>query len=967
MAPGVPKFASFRPKPKPLADQPHEPQKSEAGPKTIERRDNSEKRRRSPSPPKSKHSTPSSTTYYSDRRGDTDVLRYGVLNRYDVPAYRRYGFGHVLGLDSNQRIDREQSSAMKVYITPASGKTQERLLTNKRLAKETGGSLRFVRSQGASEDAPADFIPVSGRRIGKPTESDDGGVVEEEPDYRILQRDELPDPDTETVPDTEDVDFGSSLTRTNTELVRRTQESPEDVQAWLHLIDHQEAMLTFDRPSLELSDPMKIQLANNRISIYEEALKRVGKDASFQAQLYLGLFEDARRAWDAVKLEFKWQEALDKHPQSSELWLAYLDLVQSDFSRFKYESCRKSFLQCLGALQRSANVHVQEVLHVFVRMTRMIYDAGYQELAIAIWQALLEIRIMQKNAKNLAELEKFWENEEPRIGEVESDSTVPLLHPDPTDTIFEDFRKRESDSIRRLRYPGRSSDDVGEDDAFHAIFFADFEEYLKVFPAEVPSDLTIEAFLCFCGLPPLPHVADCQIRWWKDPFLQHCPMSSSETQKRRHTASNQFMSRYLGFFACPVTGLQISTELLFGQSFSLEEIRLEPDFVRRILKTAAEDETVGQYLLAFELQHFPSDVVKTARWLLKDRPSSQRLYHAYGLVETKRDKSEKAAQVYSMAISLGGSKTLTSPSLDLISSWVWLALDRGDISEALWRFTLYAEVCEQALLRKDYIAAISCTSLLALLNYLSAPSPDASIALTAHTHLSNYLTSHKLSSSPYAEVHAQLIANFLTYHVTHNPTVKLFIIRNNLEPLVNIFPDNTILLSLYAANEAHFTIDDRVRGLMARFPAFQEPTSVVGWAFAIHYEMLRGEIAGSTSHSIRALYKRAVDSDAAGAYSPGLWTSYLHFEIAQLGLERAKGKGKTPSRDGRRRGWERRLDEAESRVRETFYAGLRALPWCKDFAMRAFTDARDVLGEEEMWKVYRVMQEKELRLYIELE
>jgi hypothetical protein len=35
--------------------------------------------------------------------------------------------------------------------------------------------------------------------------------------------------------------------------------------------------------------------------------------------------------------------------------------------------------------------------------------------------------------------------------------------------------------------------------------------------------------------------------------------------------------------------------------------------------------------------------------------------------------------------------------------------------------------------------------------------------------------------------------------------------------------------------------------------------------------------------------------------------------------------------------------------------------------MLAFTEARSVLGEEEMWKVYRVMQEKELRVYIELE
>jgi hypothetical protein len=62
-----------------------------------------------------------------------------------------------------------------------------------------------------------------------------------------------------------------------------------------------------------------------------------------------------------------------------------------------------------------------------------------------------------------------------------------------------------------------------------------------------------------------------------------------------------------------------------------------------------------------------------------------------------------------------------------------------------------------------------------------------------------------------------------------------------------------------------------------------------------------------------------------------------------------------------------RIEEAEQRVKETFYAGLRNLPWCKEFVMFAFTDAGDVFGEEEKGSLYRVMQEKELRLYVELD
>jgi hypothetical protein len=63
----------------------------------------------------------------------------------------------------------------------------------------------------------------------------------------------------------------------------------------------------------------------------------------------------------------------------------------------------------------------------------------------------------------------------------------------------------------------------------------------------------------------------------------------------------------------------------------------------------------------------------------------------------------------------------------------------------------------------------------------------------------------------------------------------------------------------------------------------------------------------------------------------------------------------------------RRVEEAEQRVKDTFYAGLTNLPWCKEFVMLAFTAAKEVFEEKEKWRLYRVMQEKELRMYVELD
>jgi hypothetical protein len=380
--------------------------------------------------------------------------------------------------------------------------------------------------------------------------------------------------------------------------------------------------------------------------------------------------------------------------------------------------------------------------------------------------------------------------------------------------------------------------------------------------------------------------------------------------------------------------------------------------------------------------------------LLKARPTSQRLYNAYGLSESRRGNSAKADQVFSAALNMQTSTTplATHDSLELFSNWVWEALSCGEATEALWRLTspngnitksaadtkpghyivaqaqeLLRGVCERALLRNDYPSAISSTTQLALLAYLSNDL-DVSTALTTHKNLTSWLTSHNLQTSPFAELHAQTIARLLTYHVTQAPIVRPALIRSTLEPLIAYFPDNTIFLSLYAANEARFSIDDRVRAIMLQTALHsRETTSVVGWAFAIHFETLKGEIAGSTSHSIRALYKRATGS--TGAHCPAMWVAYIYFELAQLEMARRKGvheKGK-PRKDGKKRAWDTRLEEAEARVKETFYEGLRKVPWCKDYVMLVFTNASSVFTEEELLNVYRVMEEKELRVYVELD
>jgi hypothetical protein len=1003
MAANVPKFASFRPKPKPAPEPPKEPQRPEKVEKPSKETAPS---RREKSPSSSKklpdQNASSRKPYFSDRRGDADVVRYGVLNRYDIPSYRRYGRGFVLGLSRAQKIDREYSTDKKIYITPATRRRQERLLTDKRANKSSERALRLLNAGDDGPDLDQDFIPLSKNAKRKRIDSDDEDEDQDaEKDYRGIEEPKSMEPaDPDTQYESDGVTIDTEVTRKNANLVRRTREHPEDLQGWQAYIDHQEAMLKLDRPSTELSASDRAHLAHVRIAIYEEALKKAGKNQGTQLELYKGLLNEAQRAWDGAKLTSKWKDVLSKHPYSIDLWLMYLDFVQSRFTSFKYEDCRTIFFRCLDALCTNKDISPATTLYVLVRLTSMTHEAGYQELAFAVWQAILEFHLMRPGSGvTLTAFEEFWESEIPRIGEPEAkgwkNSSIADAAPagpsamkerDSSDAVFEDFRKRETEAADKLRYPGRTSDDVGEDDAFHTIFFSDLDLYLKSVSADTPALLLVQAFLGFCGLPQLPHLVAAQQKRWSDPFLQRRWHSF-----RGADDSSQFTQILDRFSDSPIKKFQMTTELLFEQDFSLECISLSADFIRRLLQLLAlepaSDEVIGQYLLAFELRHFPSEAFKTAKRLLKTRPASLRLYNAYGLVESHRGNSAKAAQVFSAALAMQkeGATLSTPDSLELFSSWVWEAFHQGEQTEALWRLvsprgniptqaTLHAQpdhilistartdlssVTEHALLHQNHTSAVLSTSLSALIAYLTNDHSPI-LALSIHHDLSAWFASHALTSSVAAEQHAQEIARFLAHHITHAPIVKPALIRTTLEPLIVTFPDNTVLLSLYAANEARFSIDDRVRGIMHQSTLRStEERSVAGWAFAIHYETLKGEIAGSTSHSIRALYKRT--TEATGAHCPAIWKAYVYFELAQLRQERALRPAKSRGK------WESRVVEAETKVKETFYAGLRNLPWCKEYVMLAFTVAKGVFVEEELWRIYRVMQEKEMRLYVELD
>ena len=1014
----VPKFASFKAKPKaPEQPPPEESHRKEKEHSRLSSSRGKARAERTRSPPREKQERPREEShdklYFSDRRGDLDIVKYGILNRYDIPRYRRSGYGNVLGV-LHQKIDRERSSDQKIYLIPLVRQQQKRLLTDKHVARESRRTLRLVKAaENHQADAKCDFIALSGTRKRKRDGSDGSGDDFDEPpvDYRGIA--ERPDPDKDDDPDTyfeSDVEastVNSEVTQKNSRLIRETRDEPGNLQAWLDLIEHQEPMMKLDRAIAELSAADKRNLADVRISTYEEALRKVGSDEASQIELQVGLLREAQRHWDDAKSAAKWQQVLAKYPHSARLWLGYVDFVQSTFSMFKYEDCHTAFIRALEALRSAGSKNDDTIaearLHLFVRLTAMIQDTGYQELALAVWQACFEFNILSPQwltSKKMYRFKEFWEGELPRIGEPDSKGwkstsreedeppscPVILETADSTSPSLLSFQKCETERVSKLRYPGRSTDDVGDEDPFHIIFFSDLKDHIKNFP-DVSAGMLVDAFLCFCGLPPLVG-SSLNGAWWDDPFLQRNSAADPTKQAESGTLSYQdALSRYL---QSPLGRCRMTPNLLVQQTFSLSDSRLSPEFIRHALKllalNSADRELIGEYLLAFEARHFPLEVAKSAKRLLKDRPSSVPLYNMYGLIEARLGDSAKADQVLSAALNI---KVSIEYRQGLLSSYVWQALREGDKDEALRRLikvktsqqpqpslpipdhirtaqAAFQKELEEALLRKDYQCAVLNASHLALLTYISN---DCNIdaALEVHNNLTAWFASHRFTSSTHAELHAQAIARLLVHHATYTPIMKPALLRTVLEPLIATFPSNTILLSTYAANEARFAIDDRVRGNMHRVLNTSPGSSVTTWAFAIHHETLRGETAGSTAHSIRALYKRATSPDAAGAHSPAIWHLYLSFELEQLSKEQGMRVNSRSRRDGKKSKWEMKIEDAEGRVKETVYQGLKMVPWCKDFIMRAFTDAKAVFSDEELWRLYRVMMEKEMRLYTEMD
>ncbi|KAI4176573.1 MAG: hypothetical protein LQ343_000864 [Gyalolechia ehrenbergii] len=1004
----------------------------------------------------------SPTTFTLDVKGDFRNLHYG--SNYGVPSYPRAPTRVALG---------SKSSVASIAHRTTSADQGKRTISKQiipELRRQTSKRVK-AGSNSDQDDGRPDFIPLqrpklvkrnqkrwtnghtSFRNMGSPTHWLIDGESQSTPNS---------DEDTENFTDesgSERESPGVSVLDEHLQWKRaalssKVEQDPANWQSWVELVELQDEMDGFllDSSQVRLSNAERQSNAEIVLSICNKALRSV-VDPEGRERLYLCQMSKVPQVWERGKVLSRWQPILQEHPSSHRLWTKFLDFNQSTFSGFSLEETRKQYLGCLDMLQaareRSHSEPAQQSeifssqVYILLRLTLMLREAGYAEMGVAMWQALLEYQFnklqqtrhtsQQAAAKSTYHestlaFQQFWNSETPRIGEPNAKGWLKFNENDfeyeQLSEIAEVLSQAEGITLRSWseterevastsRTPRRSID-KSSDDPFRVAFFWDVRSALIESPT--PSDTTtmLSAFLCFCHLPPYLDSSNLHIKpWYSDQFVRNevlydQSMSAAFSQRGSGSMSpnlanfedsvpdaNVSNSSSAAPFVFPLTEHQISSDTLFSTSrgwFSAfgagfqSAWPIPKEFALQTLKFLVDHgiggDDLAEYLLALELQVSPATVKKSAKSLLKTRPSSLRLYNAYALVQGQLGKREEAKTVIETAIRM--STTLDdSARRDVILLWrsrMWQHLSDGETSIALGLLLRFEPGSDSEGRTNDEdktLDATSATPRLRLRKALSA-GRDHMLSLGFATHAVCYaellvvleylqdatslqaaqgsfranldiLTKYTLSNRTSEALFRQSFARLLYTHIIHKRPFSPATIRSFLTESITAFPQNTIFLSLYAWNESRFRIDDRVRGIMRDVvfghrhhhrPASDDAASnsIIPHFFAVHTDLHRGIAHGSNQNAIRGSFERTIRSEDA-AHSASLWKLYFLFEYENGEMKR---------------------------TRDLFYRAVRACPWVKEVYMLAFDYLAEVMSEEELRGVYEMMLEKELRIHVAL-
>ncbi len=578
---------------------------------------------------KDEKNEPDDVLFAPDTRGDPLVWQFGGNDARRVPAYHRYGNGRAM-LGSQSRFTFDNVGGKNVFYTDPAYNARGSVFREKNnliLLRAMRGASKAASSRPGARNRPksggrtsaakiaesdgsdaADFVALRASKKRK-RGSDAGSGNESEStdhndDHTSKNGSETSGEASGDDSDDNDIDnifvVGDGARETLkgklAELSRRVKDEPQDVDAWLQLVDLQ------DQQTLLLANddvvwdsvsggPTRQQarsrdeaagISNMKLSILESALPKVHLPAA-RERLQLAIMRESAKVWTSKQLAQRWADlARGSNAQggsglSFALWKARLDFEMTSLTTLTLDGIKAFLVERLRALEQDAAGCTSdtdkrlelysEMVYVFLRTTRFLSDAGFQDLAAAAWQAMLEATFARPGTAAAGiGLGAFWDSEVPRIGEdgaqgwasyadavrlghdaealvLERDAQTQVLPiPDLVDVarravqnevydvdeykpLYEAWVIVERQRAALARLPARVVDDMDDssyEDVFRVVVFSDIESLLFTIPQDVLvalQPLVVDAFLLFCQMPP----AFATSAWMEvarnDPFL----------------------------------------------------------------------------------------------------------------------------------------------------------------------------------------------------------------------------------------------------------------------------------------------------------------------------------------------------------------------------------------------------------------------------------------------------------------
>ncbi|KAL1837480.1 hypothetical protein VTJ49DRAFT_3741 [Mycothermus thermophilus] len=752
----VPKFASFRPPPPP-AKEAHETRPGSNGEASHRERDAVEEsgKGREPRP---------DDPFIIDKYGDPLILQFGSNDRSKVPVYRRFGAGRIIGSRGFLVIDRDATNEPFTIRGPGDSYASPSAFRDKALIAATSRVVARHVKPDPNQPPPAEtdaFIPLAPSRKRKRHDDSSDEDDDHLPDYRSIHSKAKPSDfrssssDSESDSDSDSQPAIITITETKSRaltLSSHLKSHPTDLPAWLDLISLQDRLFAENRPGFAsttssvqpLAADERLALAELKMSLYRDALTAAANAPSLSAdkdgcreRLLLGMMREARVLWDEARVAGEWEEVMKRYssPPSSAggrsgdatagfaLWRGRVDFEMRRAGGFQLERVRDLLVRKLAELGRGLAVYV------FLRATRLLWDAGFKERAVAAWQAMLELTFcrppeLTSAEPALAAFADFWESEVPRLGEdgargwrafVEAGGTGTADVPDPgcfaggvrepskpaATNPFEAWADAEEAAAAKAWMPARMMDEDAEDDPFRVVLVDDIKDLLVWFPAGalcVVKPMLVDAFVVFCGLSPAGLSDDRFARLLVDPFVAHHTQGLDQGLKADSGTAPEVSARepeFGGHGGC----MAISPDVLFAGRTWFQYLgnRSSPPEGRErdmswVLQTAlgylvreCGMESAAEYYLALEWVKAPAQARKVAKGLLKQYSSNVRLYNAYALVEWVKGNVEVSHKVLSSATSL------PCPPAErqlLWNTWAWIGLEAGQKDAALSRLCM---------------------------------------------------------------------------------------------------------------------------------------------------------------------------------------------------------------------------------------------------------------------------------------